>query len=225
MPDIRSLPNEMILSVFALACPTAEDAALIASSYRRFRAIWLEHGHIILKDILGDAWNDAFELAGFETRILADQDFIDVVLSGQQTPLSLCLPRLLHNARLADSLKVDCVTWAETFFLFKHDRTHPGRSGWVDNTTILNDISPGSYYLARLLVLARRHHVLRETLYARVKTVPRERLNKDQELVVWFLYGSQFPHEIRFSHGSYTFNAKNRPVTRSKLYSDINYHG
>jgi hypothetical protein len=105
MADILSLPNKMILNIFALACPTA---ARLASSHRRFRAIWLEHGHVILKDILGGAWTDAFELAGYETQILADQDLVDIVLSGQQTPLSLCLPRFLHNARLADSLKDDC---------------------------------------------------------------------------------------------------------------------
>jgi hypothetical protein len=225
MSDILSLPNEMILNIFSLACPTAEDAARIAKSHRKLRAIWLEHGHIILKDILGDAWNDAFDLAVYESRLLAGQDFTDTVLSGQRTPLSFCLPRLLHTARLADSLKVDCLAWAKTFFLYNHDRTHPERSRWVDNTTILNDISPASYYLARLLVLARRHHVLREKLYAKVKTTPRERLNKDQELVSWFLYGAQCPDDIRIRHGSYDIPVENTVDRRSKLKPDINYHG
>jgi hypothetical protein len=225
MPDILSLPNKMIMNIFTLASSTAEDAARTASSHRKFRAIWLEHGNIILKDILGDAWNDAFDLAVYESWLLADQNFTDIVSSGRRTPLSFCLPRLLHNARLAESLKVNCLAWTKTFFLYNHDRTHPERSRWVDNTTILNDISPASYYLARLLVLARRHHVLREKLYAKVKAILRGRLNKDQELVAWFLYGAQCPHDIRIHHGSYDIDVKNTLITRSKLDSNINYDG
>jgi hypothetical protein len=125
MPDILSLPNEMIMSIFALACLTAEDAVCIASLHRKFRAIWLEHGHVILKDILGETWKDAFDLATYESRLLAGQDFTDIVLFDQQTPLGFCLPRLLHNARLADSLKADCLAWTKTFFLYNHDRQHP----------------------------------------------------------------------------------------------------
>jgi len=68
MANLLSLSAELLVLIFS-SSPSIQTAALLSSTNQRLRAVWLEHGDIIIASILEPqtpAYNDAVELAILE---------------------------------------------------------------------------------------------------------------------------------------------------------------
>lgn len=214
MLDILSLPNELLLNIFTI-CSTTDDAVILASTHRKLRAIWLKNRRTILKHIFSDAWNDAFVLAAYESWILADQNSRDALSWDTRLPLSFSLPRLLQNDKLARKMKAECTAWAE--WNYYNDET----GTWLFEHG-LKSVSPASYYMLRLLVLAYEYPNLREPLYDKVKTISREELNEQVPLAGWLLDEAGPPVDILHPNLG---TGSTRPVAENEINSVVDING
>ena len=173
MPGILSLSNELIISTF-IASPTVHDALRLSGTSRLFRAIFIEHETVVMEGVLRPqipAYDDASTLAIIETRLL-DKQVLTNLSSDGHLPLRFCIPRLLRNAELAFSACGDCASWRWPEWFSRRFDPLP-RS------------SPASYYFIRQPILAYDHGHLRQSLYQKLRTAPREWTERQNEFVAY----------------------------------------
>lgn len=189
MANLLSLSTELLVLIYS-SSPTIEIAALLSSTNQRLRAVWLEHGGIIIANILEPqipASKDAVELAILEGTWTHNTHPVNPI------PLRLCLSRLLHNADLALSATTE---WDEhKVCLSNHLKRFPPRT---------YTSKQASYYLARKLLLARQRPESRRSLlpplHKTLVTASIETLHTHDDLLA-FLTMNAATHEERLRHG------------------------
>ena len=188
MANLLSLSAELLVLIYS-SSPTIQTAALFSGTSQRLRAIWLEHGDIIIASVLEPqtpAYKDAVELAILEETWTHDTHPVNPI------PVRLCLSSLLHNADLALSATTE---WDKhEICLNNYIQTTPPRT---------YTSKQASYYLARKLLLARQRHESRvltlPPLFKTLITSSIETLHTHDDLLA-FLTLNDSTHEERLRH-------------------------
>ncbi|KAK5687555.1 hypothetical protein LTS10_001694 [Elasticomyces elasticus] len=141
--SLLRLPNELLISIFE-AIPDILAALRFASADKRLRGIWNDDttGHQIIRVILSSqipAYDEALDLATTEVEVAESQISLSI-------PPSLWLPRLLHNAELARSVRC----------LFHKFITELPSNNY--RRRLIITALPISYYFIRQLVTAHRQN-------------------------------------------------------------------
>jgi hypothetical protein len=188
MANLLSLSVELLVLIYSSSA-TIQTAALFSGTNQRLRAVWLEHGDIIIASILEPqtpAYKDAVGLAILEETWTHDTH------PANSIPVRLCLSRLLRNADLASSATTQWDKHEKR--LNNYIRTTPART---------YTSKQASYYLARKLLLARQRPesrtLLLSPLHQTLVTSSIETLHTHDDLLA-FLTMNGSTHEERLRH-------------------------
>lgn len=189
MANLLSLSAELLVLIFS-SSPTIQAATLFSSTSQRLRAVWLEHGDIIIASILKPktpAYKDAVELAILEETWTSDVRPVNPI------PIRSCLSRLLHNVDLASSATA---AWNEHELCLDNYLRRPPPRKYTSKHA--------SYYLARRLLLARQRPESRPSilppLFKALITSSIGTLHTHDDLLS-FLTLDGSTHEERLRHG------------------------
>ena len=188
MANLLSLSAELLVLIFS-SSTTVQTAATLSGTSQRLRAVWLEHGDIIIANILQSRipdYKDAVELAILEETWTHDAHPVNPI------PVRLCLSRLLHNADLASSATSE---WEEHEVCLNNYLQSPPPRTYTSKQA--------SYYLARKLLLARQRPdsraVLLPPLFKTLVTSSIMTLHTNDDLLT-FLISKDSTHEERLRH-------------------------